>query len=92
MIVTSAPTTGLPDAVTTIIGPAPNFEPHYYFYEHVNDEYDITFGQPIHSIADLEFDHSSCNYFATLCGQTSTPTPCKEMGRAPIPYTVAADA
>lgn len=71
----------LPNPVTTVIGPPPDFEPHFYFYEHVNDEYDITFGQPIHSIADLVFDHSSCNYFATLCGQTSNPTQCKQMGQ-----------
>ncbi len=71
----------LPDPVTIVIGPPPNFEPDFYFYEHVNGEYEITFGQPIHDISDLLFDHSSCNYFATLCGQTSNPTQCEQLGQ-----------
>jgi triacylglycerol lipase len=71
----------LPTPVTTIVGPPPDYKPQFFFYEHVDNEYDITFGEPIHSISDLEFDHSSCNYFATLCGQTSNPTQCKAMGQ-----------
>ena len=71
----------LPDPVTTVVGPPPDFRPQFYFYEHVNDEYDITFGQPIRSIDDLIFDHSSCNYYATLCGQTSNPDLCEQMGQ-----------
>ncbi len=71
----------LPNPVTTVIGPPPDFKPQLFFYEHVNDEYDITFGQPIRSVDDLIFDHSSCNYFATLCGKTSNPTQCKAMGQ-----------
>ena len=71
----------LPDPVTTVIGPPPNYEPQLYFYEHVNGEYDITFGEPIHSISDLVFDHSACNYFATLCGQTNNPMQCEQMGQ-----------
>ena len=71
----------LPTAVTTVIGPPPDFKPEFFFYEHVNNEYDITFGGPIHSVSDLIFNHSSCNYFATLCGQTSNPTQCKQMGQ-----------
>jgi triacylglycerol lipase len=71
----------LPNVETTVIGPPPRFEPHLYFYDHVDDEYDITFGRPIRSIDDLVFDHSACNYFATLCGQTSNPTQCEQMGQ-----------
>ncbi len=71
----------LPDVVTTIIGPPPDFKPELFFYEHVNSEYDITFGTPIHSVSDLIFNHSACNYFGTLCGQTSNPTQCKQMGQ-----------
>jgi triacylglycerol lipase len=71
----------VPPPVITIVGPPPDYKPQLFFYEHVNDEYAITFGEPIHSISDLEFDHSSCNYFATLCGQTSNPTQCKAMGQ-----------
>jgi triacylglycerol lipase len=71
----------LPSVVTTVIGPPPDFKPEIFLYEHVNGEYDITFGVPIRSVSDLIFNHSSCNYFATLCGQTSNPTQCKQMGQ-----------
>jgi triacylglycerol lipase len=70
----------LPTALTTVIGPAPDFKPELLFYEHVNSEYDVTFGEPIHSVGDVTFNHSACNYFATLCGQTSNPVQCKQMG------------
>ena len=71
----------LPNPITPVIGPPPKFKPHLYYYEHVNAEYDITFGQPIHSVDDLIYNHSSCNYFATLCGQTSDPTQCEQTGQ-----------
>jgi len=71
----------LPNVVTTVLGPPPDFKPEVFFYEHVNGEHDITFGGPIRSVSDLIFNHSSCNYFATLCGQTSNPTQCKQMGQ-----------
>jgi triacylglycerol lipase len=71
----------VPNPVTTVLGPPPDFKPHLYFYEHVDGEYDITFGKPIRSVDDLIYDHSSCNYFATLCGQTSNPAQCKQMGQ-----------
>ena len=71
----------LPSPVTTVLGPPPDFKPEIFFYDHVNSEFDITFGGPIHSVDDLIFNHSSCNYFATLCGQTSNPTQCKAMGQ-----------
>jgi triacylglycerol lipase len=71
----------LPNVVTTVIGPPPDFTPHLYFYEHVETEYDITFGEPIRSVSDLIFDHDSCNYFATLCARTTNPAQCKQMGQ-----------
>lgn len=70
----------LPKAITVVAGPPPEFKPEFLFYEHVDDEYEITFGVPIHSIADLEEDHSSCNYYATLCDQTEDPASCKAKG------------
>jgi len=71
----------VPTSVTTIIGPPPQYKPELFFYEHVDREYDITFGVPVHSISDLVFNHSSCNYFATLCGRTSSPAQCRQMGQ-----------
>ena len=71
----------LPLPVTTVIGPPPDFKPATFFYEHVNSEYDITFGGPINSVDDVVFNHDSCNYFATLCGLTSNPAQCKAMGQ-----------
>ncbi len=71
----------LPIPVTTVIGPPPDFTPEIFFYEHVNREYDLTFGGPIQSISDVVFNHSSCNYFAALCGQTSNPAQCTQMGQ-----------
>ncbi len=67
----------VPIPVTTVIGPPPDFTPEIFFYEHVNSEYDITFGEP----SDIVGDHSSCNYFATLCGQTSNPAQCTQTGQ-----------
>lgn len=71
----------LPGAVTIVIGPPPEFRRTTLFYEHVDTEYDVTFGGPIHSIADLEYNHSSCNYYGTLCDQTANPTQCKAAGQ-----------
>jgi triacylglycerol lipase len=53
----------LPNPVTVIIGPPPDFKREFFFYEHVNSEYAITFGGPIHSISDL--DSSSTTARAT---------------------------
>jgi len=42
----------------------------------------ITFGRPItgpFDFKDIENNHSSCNYYATLCDQTANPTTCKQM-------------
>ena len=71
----------VPPEITVVIGPAPDFKQEFFFYEHVDGEYDITFGGPIRSVDDLIFNHSSCNYFATLCGQTSDPTQCEQAGQ-----------
>jgi len=71
----------VPPAITIVVGPGPEFKREYFFYEHVEGEYDITFGGPIRSVSDLIFNHSSCNYFATLCGQTSDPTQCEQAGQ-----------
>jgi triacylglycerol lipase len=67
----------LPNVVTTVIGPPPEHRPELFFYEHVDAEYPITFGQPIRSVSDVLFNHSSCNYYATLCDKTDNPTQCK---------------
>ena len=71
----------VPNVVTTVFGPPPENKPELFFFEHVNTEYPITFGQPIRSVADLIFNHSSCNYYATLCDKTSNPTQCKAQGQ-----------
>lgn len=66
----------LPPAVTFVIE---NGEQKLYFYEHIDSEYDVTFGEPIENLQDLEDDHAMCNYFATLCAQTSDPSGCYAM-------------
>ena len=71
----------VPNVVTTEFGPPPERKPEVFFFEHVNTEYPITFGQPIRSLADLIFNHSSCNYYATLCDKTGNPTQCKARGQ-----------
>jgi len=54
-------------------------KPQFFFYEHIDSEFAITFGTPIHSLDDLETDHAMCNYYATLCNQSDDPTTCKAM-------------
>ncbi|MCE9624193.1 MAG: lipase family protein [Deltaproteobacteria bacterium] len=52
-----------------------------FFYEHVNTEVDITFGNPISGptdITDIAFDHELCNYYNALCAETSDPASCKQ--------------
>jgi triacylglycerol lipase len=66
----------LPPAVTFVLE---NGQQKLYFYEHVDSEYDVTFGEPIRDLQDLEDDHAMCNYFATLCAQTSDPSSCYAM-------------
>lgn len=56
-----------------------NNKPRTFFYEHVDTEYDLTFGKPITGptdFTDIEDNHSLCNYYDTLCGQTSDPQTC----------------
>ena len=66
----------LPPAVAVIFE---NGQRKLYFYEHIDSEYDVTFGEPIRDLQDLEEDHAMCNYFATLCAQTSDPSSCYAM-------------
>jgi len=70
----------LPNVVTVIFRGSPRKE-EIFLSEHVDEEFDITFGGPIHSIGDLIFNHSSCNYFATLCGMTRNPAQCEQAGQ-----------
>jgi triacylglycerol lipase len=52
-----------------------------YFYEHVATELDITFGNPVSGptdVTDIEFNHSLCNYYNTLCAETSDPQACEQ--------------
>ena len=67
----------MPNTLTTVFGPPPERKPEFFFYEHVNTEYPITFGGPIRSVSDLIFNHSSCNCYATLCDKTTDPAQCK---------------
>lgn len=70
----------VPNVLTTVFGPPPEYKPTFYFYDHVNTEYPITFGGPIRSVADLIYNHSSCNYYSTLCDKTADPAACKAKG------------
>jgi Lipase (class 3). len=70
----------LPKTVTVIFV---NNQPKTFFYEHVATEFDLTFGNPITGptdFTDIEFNHSICNYYATLCGQAQDPAACKAQG------------
>lgn len=53
--------------------------PELFFYEHIDSEYPITFGEPIRDLQDLEDNHAMCNYYATLCDRTATPASCKQL-------------
>ena len=67
----------LPTSPVVIVSP-----PAIFFYESVNTEYPITFGNPVTDpldIKDIEDDHSLCNYYNTLCAQTTDPATCKAM-------------
>ena len=66
----------LPPAVAVVVE---NDQPHFFFYEHIESEYPITFGVPIHDLEDLEEDHAMCNYYSTLCERTTSPATCKQM-------------
>ncbi len=52
-----------------------------YFYRHVETELDITFGNPVSGptdVTDIEFNHSLCNYYNTLCAETADPQACEQ--------------
>ncbi|KAB2839853.1 lipase family protein [bacterium] len=52
-----------------------------YFYQHVETELDVTFGNPVSGptdVTDIEFNHSLCNYYNTLCAETSDPQACEQ--------------
>lgn len=66
----------LPPTVTFVFE---NGQQKLFFYEHIDSEYDVTFGEPIRDVQDLEDDHAMCNYFTTLCAQTSDPSSCYAM-------------
>ncbi len=66
----------LPPAITVVFH---GEDPTFLFYEHIDSEYAVTFGTPIHSLHDVEEDHAMCNYYATLCEQTDDPTACDAM-------------
>ena len=55
-------------------------QPKTFFYEHVDTEFDITFGNPVTGptdITDIDNNHSLCNYYNTFCDRTSDPATCK---------------
>lgn len=66
----------LPPAVTFVLRDG---RQELFFYEHIDSEYDVTFGEPIRDLQDLEDDHAMCNYFAALCARTSEPSSCYAM-------------
>ena len=52
-----------------------------YYYLHVDTELDLTFGNPISGptdVTDIEFNHSLCNYYNTLCAETADPQSCEQ--------------
>jgi len=68
----------LPEATTVVFI---NNQPKVFFYEHFNQEQDLTFGNPISGptdVTDIAFDHEMCNYYNALCAQTSDPTACRQ--------------
>ena len=53
-----------------------------FFYDHVNTEHPITFGNPISGptdVKDIEFNHIMCHYYNHLCAGTSDPASCMAM-------------
>ena len=56
-----------------------NGDEKIFFYEHVDSEDAITFGTPIRSPSDIVEDHSLCNYYDTLCAETSDPSACEAL-------------
>lgn len=61
----------------------PNLPPTELSYVHVDSGEPITFGQPVTNPFDFDqiaFNHSSCNYYSTVCDMTSGPASCKQKG------------
>ena len=53
-----------------------------FFYEHVNQAKDITFGKPISGPTDvsaIQEDHIMCNYYNALCKMTEDEKSCMAM-------------
>ncbi|MFO1462904.1 MAG: lipase family protein [bacterium] len=68
----------LPSEVTVVFF---NNLPKTFFYEHVDTEADLTFGNPVTNptdFSDIEFNHSLCNYYNTLCAETADPPACEQ--------------
>lgn len=66
----------LPPAISVVFN---GDTPEFFFYEHIDSEYPLTFGHPIRNLDDLGENHAMCNYYATLCDETATPASCKQM-------------
>ncbi len=61
----------------------PTLPPTELSYVHVDTGYPITFGAPITGPTDfhqIAINHSSCNYYSTVCDLTSDPESCKALG------------
>jgi len=61
----------------------PTLPPTELSYIHVDTGYPITFGAPVTDPLDfhqIAINHSSCNYYATVCDLTSDPESCKALG------------
>lgn len=85
-VVTSFRVANTNDLVPTlppIIAPAViNNQVVVFFYEHVEKENPITFGNPISGpfdFSDIEANHIMCNYFNAFCEMTDDVEACKNM-------------
>ena len=61
----------------------PTLPPTELSYVHVDTGYSITFGAPITGPTDfhqIAINHSSCNYYSTVCGLTSDQSSCEALG------------
>ncbi len=61
----------------------PTLPPTELSYIHVDTGYPITFGAPVTDPLDfhqIAINHSSCNYYSTVCDLTSDPESCKALG------------
>jgi len=61
----------------------PTLPPTEFSYVHVDTGYPVTFGAPITGPTDfrqIAINHSSCNYYSTVCGLTSDRESCEALG------------